>query len=136
VLQRLKEERNIHQTKEEGRLTGLVTSSYELPSKTRYWMKDRGKDRSWLEGEEEDVSSYLILMKRGVLDIERESNRSHYVENSIWKNLWWTCSKTNHWNLLMELNIILSKTCYTFCACLLLFFVCVWWWLNEKNWNM
>jgi hypothetical protein len=36
VLQRVKEERNILQTKEEGRLTRLVTSSYELPSKTRY----------------------------------------------------------------------------------------------------
>jgi hypothetical protein len=35
VLQRVKEERNILQTKE-GRITGLATSSYELHSKTCY----------------------------------------------------------------------------------------------------
>jgi len=41
VLLRVKEERNIRCTVKR-RLTGLVTSCLKLPSKTRYWRKDRG----------------------------------------------------------------------------------------------
>jgi len=46
VLQRVNKEWNIVQTKRKGRLTGLVTSCIDLPSKTRYWREGRGKGGS------------------------------------------------------------------------------------------
>jgi hypothetical protein len=44
--------------------------------------------------EEEDVHIYKAALRKGrILEIERGSSRSHYVENSIW-NWLWTCRKT------------------------------------------
>jgi hypothetical protein len=38
--------------------------------------------------DEEEVSSYwMILKKEGILQIQRESNKSQYLENSIRKKL-------------------------------------------------
>ena len=36
------------------------------------------------------------LESEWILEIEKESSRSHSVENSGWKRLW-TCRKTDYW---------------------------------------
>jgi hypothetical protein len=37
----------------------------------------------------------MILSKRGELEMERRSNRSHSVENSVWEKLW-ACLKQDY----------------------------------------
>jgi hypothetical protein len=55
------------------------------------------------EDEEEEVSRYYMNLRKGektivlktlrILEVERGSNRSKFVEKWLWKGLW-TCRKT------------------------------------------
>jgi hypothetical protein len=57
----------------------------QLPCKTRYWRKYRGKDGG---DEEEDVSSYnMALRKRQNTGVRKGKSGSHSVENSLWKRI-------------------------------------------------
>jgi hypothetical protein len=89
VSQRVKEERNIlHRIKSRNinwighYCVGIAFSNTLLKERWKGW-----------GDEEEDIRSYWITLK--IPEFERESTRSHTVENSLWKRLW-TYRKTDY----------------------------------------
>jgi hypothetical protein len=53
-----------------------------------------GKKEGRIEGKEEEVSSYWMILRKREGEIEIRSTRLHCVENLLWNRLW-TCRKTD-----------------------------------------
>jgi len=97
VLQRVKEERNIHQTLK-GRKANWIGHILRRNCLLKHVIEGKIKKRIYVTGIGERRRKHLpdeLKGKTGYCKLEDEAlERSHSIENSLWKRLW-TCRKTN-----------------------------------------
>ena len=94
VLHRVKEERNILHTIKRRKVTWIghilrgnsllkLITEGKVEQRVEVWGRQGRRRRQLLKNE-------------NILEIERESSRPHFVENSLWKRIW-NCRKTTEW---------------------------------------
>jgi hypothetical protein len=90
VLHNVRLERNIPHTIKRG-LPGWSHIAWKLPSKTRYWRKDR---RDGKKGKKTEGATGWSYWNERMLEIENGRTRAQCVKTLIWKRLW-TFRKTD-----------------------------------------